>query len=193
MIRIRFCRLSALLIAGWTTLPLLAASEGESDTFLGLPRTIFLWANLILFFGILYKFIGPPIKGFLASRGKQIASSLTNAEDQRRDAEQMKASLENQISELKTEMDQLLERARAEGEREREQILAQAERERERLLAQTQEEIRVRTAQAKSELTTYTASLAADLARKQIEQTMRPDDAKRLFDENLDRLEKVAR
>ena len=193
MTRTHLWRAFTLLVASSVTHPLLAADGGESDTFLGLPRILWLWANLILFFGVLYKFAGPPIKGFLESRAKEIASNLSNAEDQRRDAEQMRSSLESQIADLKIEMDQLLERARADGEKERQQILAQAETDRERLLAQTEDEIRVRTAQARTELTEFTASLAAELARKQIEEALQPDDVRRLFDESLDRLEKVAK
>ena len=183
--------LAAAAVAGGLTLPLLAAGGGESETFLGLPRWIWLWANLILFLGILYKFIGPPIQGFLESRRKEIAENLSNAEEQRRQAELMRSSLESQIADLKAEMDQLIERARSDGESERQRILEQAEAEKERLLAQTEEEIRVRTSQARNELKRYTAALAADLARQRIEQELAPEDLQRLFDESVARLEKV--
>lgn len=185
-------RVSIVVAAGWMSQPLFAAGGGESETFLGLPRWLWLWANLILFLGILYKFAGGPILGFLESRGKEIAAGLSNAESQRREAAEMKATLERQIAELTGEMDRLIARARADGEKERQQILAQAERERERLLTQAEEEIRMRTTQAKGELTRFTASLAAELARRQIEGAIGPDDVDRLFDESLDRLEKVS-
>ena len=194
MIRQHLRRALAILSASWVTLPLLAAgAEGEPETFLGLPRWIWLWANLILFIGILYKFIGPAIQGFLVTRGKEIADNLTNAEEQRRDAQEMRASLETQIVELKAEMDQLLERAKAGGEQERERILAQAAVERQRVLAQTEEEIRMRIAQARNELTEFTAGLAADLARQRIQQEINPDDLRRLFDDNLERFERGAK
>ena len=191
MIRQRLWRASAVLGASWVTLPLLAAAaEGEAETFLGLPRWIWLWANLILFLGLLYKFTGPAIQSFLVTRAKEIADNLSNAEGQRREVLEMKASLETQISELKAEMDQLLVRTETEGEKERERILAQAETERERLLAQTEEEIAMRMAQARNELTEFTASLAADLARQRIQREINPDDLRRLFDDNLERLER---
>jgi F-type H+-transporting ATPase subunit b len=183
-------RIAIALATAWLSLPALGAAEAghEPETFLGLPKWIWLWANLLLFIAVLGKFVGPPIKGFLEARSKEIAANLEQARNQRVEAEGMKASLESQIAELKGEMDSLLERAEAEGERDREKILEQAREERERLLAQTDEEIRLRMELARSELTRYTAGLAAQLARQQIQNEIGAEDKARLFDESLQKL-----
>jgi len=161
-----------------------------AETFLGLPKWIWMTANLILFLGLLGYYVGPAIRDFLDTRAKEISASLALAKDQQREVEEMKSLLESQIAALESEMDEVLVRAREEGDKERQEILVQAERERARLLEQTAEEIRLRLRQAKKELTQHTARLATDLARQRLEQSMTADDRHRLFDENLERLER---
>jgi F-type H+-transporting ATPase subunit b len=185
----------AVLLAA-VTLPAHASEEGgghEPEVFLGLPRWIWLWANLLLFLGILGYFIVPGVRRFLESRSKEIASNLERARTQQEEARRMKQELSGQIEALRREMDDLVKRTEADAEREREEILAQAERERERLLQQTQQEIELRTGIARKELQRYAAELAATLARERIERETGPDQLERLFDESLGRLESERR
>jgi F-type H+-transporting ATPase subunit b len=187
--------LGALLLTA-VALPVLAAEEGgghEPARFLGLPRWVWLWANLLLFLGILGYFIVPGVRGFLESRSKEIATSLERARTQQEEARRMKQDLSSQIEALRREMDDLVKRTEADAEREREEILAQAERDRERLLAQTQQEIELRTGIARKELQRYAAELAATLARERIEREVDPAKLQRLFDESLRRLESERR
>jgi F-type H+-transporting ATPase subunit b len=187
--------LGALLLAA-VSMPALANEEGgghEPASFLGLPRWVWLWANLLLFLGILGYFIVPGVRQFLESRSREIASNLERARTQQEEARRMKQELSGQIEALHREMDELVKRTEADAEREREEILAQAERERERLLQQTQQEIELRTGLARKELQRYAAELAATLARERIERETGPDQLERLFDESLQRLENQRR
>jgi len=178
------------MLAAFTALPALAEEGGhEPETFLGLPRWVWLWANLLLFLGILGYFIVPGIRQFLDGRAKEIAGNLERARTQRVEAERMKVDLSTQIESLRREMDDLVKRSEADAERERRDILAQAERERERLLEQTQQEIALRTAAAKKELQRYAAELSASLARERIEREIGPDQRSRLFEQSLAQLE----
>lgn len=175
-------------------LPLLALQEGgehAAETFLGLPRWLWLWANLFLFLGVLGYFIVPAVRGYLEARAREIRESLERSRDQRREAQHMKASLDDKIEELEREMDQVLTRAREQAEQERQEILVQADRERERLLTQTQEEIRLRVEQARKDLTRHTAQLASHLARAQVREEIGPDDRQRIFDDSLESLERL--
>ena len=123
--------LTAALLAA-VSLPALANEEGsghEPETFLGLPRWVWLWANLLLFLGILGYFIVPGVRQFLESRSKEIADNLERARTQQEEARRMRQDLSNQIESLHREMDDLVKRTESDAEREREEILAQAERE----------------------------------------------------------------
>ena len=185
---------SLLLSLGalWIATPALAAEaeEHSTSTFFGVPTWIWVSANLALFLWLLWHFIGPALLGLLEERGETIRDSLARAEQQQLDAKDMKASLETQIGELHRQMDEIVGRAKQDGEKERQEILAQAERERERLLEQTRGEIELRVAQAQAELTAHTAQLAAQLAREKLTASIGTHDVDRLFDENLDRLER---
>ena len=180
-------------LAAAVSLPALANESGESATFLGLPRWVWLWLNLLLFLGILGYFIVPGIRRFLDGRSKEIASNLERARTQQDEARRMKQDLSGQIEGLRREMEDLVKRTEADAEREREEILAQAERERERLLQQTQQEIELRTGLARKELQRYAAELAAGMARERIEREVDPRKLERLFDESLTRLESEKR
>jgi F-type H+-transporting ATPase subunit b len=185
---------AGFVLAAAIRLPIFAAEEsGESATFLGLPRWIWLWLNLLLFLGILGYFLVPTIKQFLETRSREIEASLERARTQQDEARRMKSDLSGQIETLRKEMEELVRRTETDAEREREEILAQAERERERLLHQTQQEVALRVAQARKELQRYAAELAATLARERIEREVDPQELERLFQENLDRLEREGR
>lgn len=182
---------SGAVFAAAVSLPILANEESaESATFLGLPRWIWLWLNLLLFLGILGYFLVPGIKQFLETRSREIAAGLERARTQQDEAQRMKADLSGQIEALRKEMDELVRRTEADAEREREEILAQAERERLRLLEQTQQEVALRTVQARKELQRYAAELAATMARERIEREVDPAELERQFDQSLARLER---
>lgn len=185
----------AFSLAGLASIAAAAlASEAEehhtTETFLGVPTWIWMSANLALFLWLLWHFIAPPVLGLLEERAKTIGDSLKQAAQQKLEANEMKASLEARIDELRGEMDEIVARAKQDGETERQEILAQAERDRDRLLEQAEAEIKLRVAQAQAELTAYTAQLAAELAREKLTASIGADDVNRLFDENLDRLER---
>ncbi len=179
----------AVAVLVGSTLPTFASEAGEgSNTFLGLNTNIWLTANLLLFLGILARFLGPGILGFLNSRGEQIQQNLALAQKQQQEVADMKAVLEKKVADLEAEMSQVLERARTDGERERQEILAQAQAESERLLQLADDEIHYRFSRARQELTRHTAELASELARKKLESQIGEPEHRKLFDDNLRRL-----
>lgn len=192
---------AAWLGAALVALPVLAVEaehaveegHGETATFLGLPTWLWMTLNLLVFWGLIIYFVGPAIKSFLDARGRSIEEGLKEARERRAEAETLRATLGQKIAELQREVDELARRAESEGRRDGEQIRTQAQRERDRLLAQARGEIDHRLAQARQELKEYTAALAAGLARERLENELSPADRKRLFEENVTRLEREAR
>lgn len=171
-----------------------AAQAGESPfgTFLGLPRWLWMAANLILFFGLVGYFLGPPLTRFLEARERRIREELEEARERRARAAQLQATLGDRIAEIEAQMASLAERAEADGRLEHDRILDLAERERQRLLSQADSEIDHRLNQARQELKDYTASLSARLAREQLERELGPEERRRVFRRNLSRLEREA-
>jgi F0F1-type ATP synthase membrane subunit b/b' len=164
---------------------------GAGDRFLGLPRPLWLTANLLLFFGALGYLLVPPINRFLDARALEIRRSLELAERQEAESRGMRGTLESRVAELEREIEELRARAHSDGARERDEVLAQAEREQARLVQQTREEIAHRLAQARAELTAHTATLAAGLARTRIEREITPEDRRRLFEDGVRRIDRL--
>jgi F-type H+-transporting ATPase subunit b len=166
------------------------AQEGaHADTWLGLPRPIFLAINLLAFFAILVRFAGPALMGFLSDKQREIRHALAEADRQREEAAGMEARLAAQIAELRREVDELAERSAREAERERQEILAEAERDRERLESSARAEIEQGLLQAQQRLTAHAAALATQLAEERLASGLTREDRKRLFRDNLRKLE----
>ncbi len=165
---------------------------GESTTFLGLPRVVFSWFNMIVFFGVLGYLIVPRVVVALDARRNQIRDSLMTARRQSADAEELRAGLEARLAALEAEVGESVARAREEGEREAREIAALAERERERLREQTRAEIRNRTARARQELARHAVRLAASLAAERLERDVGASARRRMLERGLLSLESSA-
>jgi F-type H+-transporting ATPase subunit b len=164
----------------------------ENATFLGLPTWVWLTANLIIFWGAIFKFGGPPISRFLEQRAEKISEDLALAKQQRREAEEANATLQQRIAELETEMEEIVSHSERLAEHEKDAILEQAEQDKERILSQARDEIRNRVGLAKQELQHFAAELATDLAAQKLKSQVGSSDQDRLFDEALERLRKEA-
>lgn len=167
-----------------------AAAADPFATWLGLPAWLWMAANLIIFFGFLGYYVGPPLSRYLESRGRRIEQSLAEARERRAEAADMQTTLAARIAELEAQIAELAVRADREGQREHETILAQAAHEKERMVAQAEGEIEHRVAQAREELKDFTAELAARLARERLERELGPAERDRLFRRNLRQLER---
>lgn len=182
---------AAALAALALALPAAAAAD-PMKPWLGLPAWVWMLANLLLFFGVLGYYLGPPIARYLDQRGQRIGAELEEARERRAEAAELQATLGERIARLEEQIEEVLSRGESEGRREHEALLAQAERERERLLAQVKGEIDHRLVQARQELKRHTAALAAGLARERLESELGPEERRRLFRRNLARLEREA-
>jgi F-type H+-transporting ATPase subunit b len=167
------------------------AEHGEhaAQTFLGLPYEVYWTFNLIVFIGLLAYAAGPALVRFLEDKQREIAHELAEADRQRAEAAGMESRLAAQIAELRQEVDEVAARADREGAREREEILAEAARERVRVEERARAEIAQGLLQAKQQLTAHAARLAADLAEQRLTAGLTREDRKRLFRDNLARLE----
>jgi len=170
--------------------PALASGGGEAPTVLGMPQWVALSINLVVFFGAIGYFAGPALIKFLGGKQLDVEHALERASRQRADAEQMESRLTAKIDELRQEVDELADRSEREGERERREILAEAEREVARVQQQTKNEIEHHLQQARQDLTRHAAQLAGKLAGDRLAASVTGADRRRLFDDNLLRLEK---
>lgn len=154
-----------------------AFAAGDADTWLGVPRWIFLAINLAVFLGVIAKFGVPKILAALDARSAATAAALALAEKQQAEVADLERRLEAGLAEIESQIRALTEKAEQDAARERAEILASAEVEKERVFAQARAEAENRIDQARSELTRHAASLAAELAAAKLAQQL--DDATR--------------
>ena len=191
---LRALALVALLLV--VVAPAFAAEGGEhagehaKETFLGLPYEIYWTVNLILFLGLLGWVAGPALVRFLEEKQQSIAHELAEADRQRAEVAGMEQRLAAKIAELETEIHEVGVRAEREGQRERVEIAAEAEREAARAAASARAEIAQGLEQARQQLTAHAAKLAAGLAGERLASGLTRDDKKRIFRDNLARLER---
>ena len=168
------------------------AEVGEATHFLGLPRWVFSWFNMLVFFGGLGYLIWPKAAAALENRRVQIRDSLMTARRQRADAEELREGLAGQLAALEAEVAEAVERAERQGERDAQEIVSLAERERERMIEQTRAEIRSRAARARVELAQHAARLATTLATARLEREVDSAARRRILDRGLLSLESRA-
>ena len=167
-----------------------AGAEHAPQRFLGLPYEVFWTLNLLVFVGLLAYFAGPAVIKFLEGKQQDLAHAFAEADRQRAEAAGMEARIAAQIAELRHEVDELAARAEREGQREREEILAEAERESVRIETAARAEIAQGLQQAKQQLTAHAAKLATELAEQRLTAGLTREDRKRIFRDNLSRLER---
>ncbi len=155
---------------------LLAAEGGE------LPRIV----NFGILLTVLVLVLRKPLADFLNAKTTQIREELaearsreTNADVERRRAEELLASLGREVQKAKDE-------AASAANAEKERILRTAEQEAARIRAIAKKEIEAEVEAGRRRLFARATELSVDLARKKIESTMTDADRDRLIDRSVE-------
>jgi len=155
---------------------LLAAEGGE------LPRIV----NFGILLTVLVLVLRRPLADFLNAKTTQIREELaearsreTNADVERRRAEELLASLGREVQKAKDE-------AASAAKAEKERILRTAEQEAARIRAIAKKEIEAEVEAGRRRLFARATELSVDLARKKIESTMTDADRDRLIDRSVE-------
>ena len=168
-----------------------AHGEHESPKFLGLQSWIWKLVNMIAFLGVLFYFIGKPIKRALAGRHEQIQREAQEARERRAKADQLAADIQARLSQLEGEVREIRERAVAEGERQKQELIAAAEAEAKKILASARGEVDNRLKHARHELTEYAGQLASERAEQILREKTTDADRQKLFTESLKQVEQA--
>ena len=145
--------------------------------------------NLTLLLGVLLYFLRAPVRGFFATRRRDIEQSLERAQAVLREAEQRLAEWKGRLARLDAEIQEIRRLAQERAEIESRQILADAEAaaarvRRDGAAAVAQEERRAREA-----LRREAADLAIELAGEILRQQVTDNDRARLAEEFIAHIE----
>jgi F-type H+-transporting ATPase subunit b len=167
---------SALYLLFASASPVFAAEGGE------LPRIV----NFTILAAVLVLVLRKPLADFLNARTTQIREQLqearsreANAEVERKRAEELLASLNQEVQKAKDE-------ARRAAQAEKERILKTAEQEASRIRAIAKKEIEAEVEAGQRKLFARATELSVDLAHKKIAGSMTDADRDRLIDRSVD-------
>jgi F-type H+-transporting ATPase subunit b len=167
---------SALYLLLASSSPVFAAEGGE------LPRIV----NFTILAAVLVLVLRKPLADFLNARTTQIREQLqearsreTNAEIERKRAEELLASLGQEVQKAKEE-------AGRAAQAERDRILRTAEQEASRIRAIATKEIEAEVEAGRRKLFARATELSVDLAHKKIASSMTDADRDRLIDRSVD-------
>lgn len=165
--------------------PAHGAGEAHAKTYFGIPGWILKLANMALFLGILFYFVGGPVKRAFAERSEAIRRAADEARERRLKADQMAGEIQSRLTAIEQEVRAIHERAQAEGERQKRDLIAAAEAEAQKILQAARNEVDNRLKHARSELTEYAGLLASERAEAILRETMTEKDQSKLFEDSL--------
>lgn len=146
------------------------------------PGLLFALLNFAVFAGLLVKFAGPKLTGYLRSRHETVKGQLDEAGRLRAEARAKLDEYNRRIAGLDQEVSKLMHEILAEGEAERDAILAQARSQAEAMKREARARIENEIARARLSLEREVVSAAVAAAEKVLRERTTADDQARLFD-----------
>ena len=161
---------------------------GEFESFVGVNfwTMLFAWANLLLLYIVLKKFLFKPITNMIESRQKEIDDMYSDAEAAKSDAESMKAEYEGRMERVAEESEELLRSAVRRAQLREEEILREAQAQAQRTLDRATEQVELEKKRAIIEVKDEVASMAIEIASAVIERDISENEHKELIDGFID-------
>jgi F-type H+-transporting ATPase subunit b len=183
-----------LILLGLTALPAFASQAEEVSEGAGaehaseLPRIV----NFTILAVILVLVLRKPLAGFLVAQTDQIREQLADAKTKQARADEERKRAEELLESLEDEVAKAKEEARKAAESERDRILRAAELEAARVRELARKEIDAEVESGRRRLLARATELSVDLAHKKLESSMTEADQKKLVERSIELLEKRA-
>lgn len=143
---------------------------------------IFAWINLVILYFVLRKLLFRPIKNMIDSRQKEIDDMYENAEKNRDEAEQLRASYEKKLESATEESEEILRSAQRRALLREEEILKEAEEEARRTRERAEEQIALEKRQAMNDIKDEVSVIAIQIAEAVIARDVKADEHEKLID-----------
>ena len=151
------------------------------------PESLVFWTTLffIIFFVLLTKFAWKPILKAVKDREDSINNSLAEAENARKEMQNLKADNERILKEARNEREALLKDAREIRSNMIEEAKGEAQTQAEKLIAKAKESIDTERKAAISDLKNQVAELSVEIAEKLIKEQLASKDSQVKLVDNL--------
>jgi F-type H+-transporting ATPase subunit b len=174
-----------------TALPIHAAEDAAAlSPFAGdVGNAIWTLGIFLIVVIVLGKFAWGPVLGLLQQREEFIHRALSDAKQDRDEAEARLKEYAAKLQSAHAEAATLVEEARRDGERLREEIRQRARSEADKLLGNAERQIQLETSRALEQIRKEAIDLSVMIASKIIQRNLTKEDNERLIDEALKQVE----
>lgn len=149
---------------------------------------IFTWANLIILFLLLKKFLFKPVNKVLNERAEEIENSYKQAENTKSEAQSMKSKYEDKLSSVQTEADGIIKSAVEAANRRSDSIVSEANEQANHIIEKLQKQIERDKENAMNEAEADIASMAVDIAEKILGKKLDTNTDEKLISDIIDRI-----
>jgi len=149
---------------------------------------LFKFINFAVMLGILIKFAAKPFKDFLRNRQAAVKEKVDEADRLIREAEELKGTYQEKLTQLDKEIESFRTRAMEEAEKEKARILAEARALAGRIREQAQLAYEQELKDAMSSVRAEIARRTLVTAEQTIKQVFKEEDHNRMVDEFIEKL-----
>ena len=147
---------------------------------------VFTWANLIILFLLLKRFLFRPVNKMLSERRAEIENGFREAENAVEQAEKMKAEYEQRLSDAKDEADGIIKSAVETANIRSENIVSEASEKAEHIIEKSQNQVEIDKRNAINAAKSEIAAMAVLAAEKLIAKRLSAEDDERLITDIID-------
>lgn len=146
------------------------------------------WGNLLILFILMKKFLFGPVKKIMDQRQEEIEKSISDAENAKNDAFNMKEEYTKKLSDAKKEADEIIKNATKNAQLREEEILKEANKKASDIMEKADKAIELEKKAAIEGVKDDIAGIATSIASKIIEKDINENDHERLIEEFINKM-----
>jgi F-type H+-transporting ATPase subunit b len=146
---------------------------------------VMLWLNAAILFGVMIKFGGPPIMGFLRGQRQDVAREIKQVEEEK---EKITAKIQETfktLDESEARFADMKQRIINQGEKRKQEIIEEAIRQSQLMMDTAKRKLESQILQAKSTFKSEMVDVAVDLASEKLPKQITDADNQRFVDDYL--------
>ena len=149
------------------------------------------FANLIILFLLIKKFLYKPVEKMLAARQEKIDSLYRDADKAKESARQDESYWHDKMSGAKAQAAEILQKATDKASRRSDKILGQAKEEADGIIRQAQKEADLELKKAEETIKREIVDVSAALAEKMLSREIDIEDHRKIIGECLDSIQEI--
>ena len=161
------------------------------DQLVNFDPGLFIWTILtfLVLVALLTKFGWQPLMQMLDARQESIKKSLSDAENARRELEQLQQESSQIIRKARIEAESILSKSWTDAEKLREEMKQKARSEADAIVKESQRQIELETGRALRQIRSEVADLSIAIASKVIQRNVTKEDNDRLIQDTLKQMD----